>query len=403
MLPQKLDSLMQTYRDGLLRDTIPFWTRHSPDREHGGFLNQIDRDGTAYGTDKAIWLQGRAAWMFARLYNHVERRDEWLELSRHGLDFLRKHAFDRDGRMFFHVTRDGRPLRKRRYLFSETFAIIGLAEYAKATGDDAARQQAADLYKLVWRYYTTPGLCEPKTNPQTRPLKGHAMPMILLATTQILRQVDSDPLYQQVIDSSLHEVLHHFVKPQFKCLLETVGPQGEFVDEPVGREVNPGHAIETAWFILEEARHRNNDRELIQQACQILEWSLEIGWDRQFGGIIYYRDCRGLPCPQYEHDMKLWWPQTEAFYATLLAYHLTGERKYLDWHDKVLAWALNHFPDPQHGEWFGYLHRDGSPSMTIKGNLWKGIFHLPRAQLYCWKLLEQMKARHTTNQETNRP
>jgi N-acylglucosamine 2-epimerase len=214
--------------------------------------------------------------------------------------------------------------------------------------------------------------------------------MILLATTQVLRQAGDDALYQQVIDESLAEVFDHFVKPEFRVLLENVGPNGEFLDEPDGREVNPGHAIETAWFIMEESRYRNNDPGLLARACQILDWSLEIGWDEQYGGILYFKDCKGYPSPRYEHDMKLWWPHNEAIYATLLAFHLTGNKRYIDRHARLHDWAYAHFPDREHGEWYGYLHRDGSVSSTLKGNMWKGPFHLPRMQLNCWKLLERM-------------
>jgi N-acylglucosamine 2-epimerase len=289
--------------------------------------------------------------------------------------------------MFYAVTRDGRPLRKRRYLFTETFGVIALAEFARAAGDEQALQQANELFRLILRYHKTPGLLEPKVIPATRQLKSHAMPMILLATTQVLRQAGDNALYRQVIDESLAEVFDHFVRPEFQVVLENVGPNGEFLDEPDGREVNPGHAIETAWFIMEESRYRN-DVGLLERACQILDWSLEIGWDKQYGGILYFKDCKGYPSPRYEHDMKLWWPHNEAIYATLLAYHLTGHKRYIDWHTKVHDWAYAHFPDHEHGEWYGYLHRDGSVSSTLKGNMWKGPFHLPRMQLNCWKLLE---------------
>ncbi len=392
MIDQQIKETPEFYRDGLLNDTMPFWEKHAPDTEYGGFMTFLAADGSVVCTDKPMWVAGRISWLFARLYNAVEPREQWLAWAKHGIDFLRKYGFDADGRMFYVVTRDGRPIRKRRYLFTETFGVIALAEYAKATGDEQARKEACDLYRLILRYHTTPGLLEPKGIPETRSLKAHAMPMILLATTQVLRQVDEDPLYAQVADDAIREVLEHFVKPEFKVLLECVGPNGEFLDEPAGREVNPGHAIETAWFIMAEARQqRGGDRDLIEKACQILDWSLDIGWDDEHGGIYYFRDCKGLPCPQYEHDMKLWWPHNEAIYATLLAYHLTGRKAYADWYRKIHDWTYAHFPDPKHGEWFGYLHRDGTLSSTLKGNYWKGPFHLPRMQLNCWQLLEEMR------------
>lgn len=378
------------HRDTLLDDVIPFWTRYSVDREYGGFLTLLDRKGEVYGTDKAVWLQGRIGWLFAKLYNDVEARDEWLELSRHAVDFLLKHAFDTDGRMFFLLDRSGRPVRKRRYLFSENFAIIALAEYGKASGHKQYVDRANQVYDLMLRYYRTPGLLEPKDIQETRPSKGHAMPMILLATTAVLRQA-SEPrdLYQEVVDDSLAQIFGHFFQPEMDALLETVGPNGEFMDTPEGRTVNPGHAIETSWFVMEEGLARG-DLDLAHRALPILDCSLRRGWDPTYGGILYFVDVHDKPCVQYEWDMKLWWPHVEAMIATLHAYRLTGDRKWLDWYEKVHDYAYDRFGDPEFGEWFGYLHRDGSVSHTIKGNIWKGPFHLSRALLRCWKLCEEL-------------
>jgi N-acylglucosamine 2-epimerase len=219
------------------------------------------------------------------------------------------------------------------------------------------------------------------------------MTMIQINTLQVLRKCDTTPQplpYDAWIDAQIDEVFRFFVKPEKRALLETVGPAGEYLgDIPEGRCVNPGHAIETAWFIMEEGRHRKDDR-LVQQALPIIDWSLDRGWDPAHGGILSFVDVEGKQPPQYEWDMKLWWPHNEAIYATLLAYSLTGERKYATWFDKILVWSLAHFPDRKFGEWFGYLHRDGSVSHSLKGNMWKGPFHLPRQQLFCHLLLEEM-------------
>jgi len=378
----------RVYRDGLLADTVPFWMRHSVDREHGGFLTFLDRDGSVYGTDKPVWLQGRIVWMFSRLYSEVDKRAEWLDLARHGADFLERHCFDRDGRMFFVTTRDGTPLRKRRYVFSEVFAVMGFAELARATGEDRYRAKAAEVFDTLMRHHTTPGLLEPKELPGARPSKSHTMAMILIPTCQIARRVDDRPIYNQTIDQSLSDIFTCFCKPELRALVERVGSNGELIpDCPEGRVILPGHAIESAWFIMEEGRIRG-DRELSLKAIPILEWSLERGWDDEFGGLLYYTDLEGKPCVQYEWDMKLWWPHTEALIATLMAYQITGDRKWLDWHEKIHSYTYSHFPDPEFGEWFGYLHRDGTVSHHLKGNLWKGPYHLSRMQMMCWKMME---------------
>jgi N-acylglucosamine 2-epimerase len=204
--------------------------------------------------------------------------------------------------------------------------------------------------------------------------------------------LDPEGDYNSLIDRSIDEVFAYFVKPDKKALLETVGHEGEYLgDIPEGRCVNPGHAIETAWFIMEEGKFRG-DMDLARKALPLIDWSLELGWDKTYGGILYFMDVEGRQPVQLEWDMKLWWPHNEALYCTLLAYSLTGDKKYADWFDKLHSWSHKHFPDKLHGEWIGYLHREGTVALDVKGNYFKGPFHIPRQQLYCHLLLEQMLA-----------
>lgn len=386
---KRVEELITIYRNGLLQDTLPFWIKHCVDKEFGGFMFCLDRDGSIIDTDKGMWQTGRFTWLLATLYNTVEQKSEWLDLSKHGIDFIQKYGFDNDGRMFFIVDQQGKPVRKRRYVFTVTFAAIAFAAYSRAANDDEAAKQAKSLFDLITRYATTPGLIPPKIDAETRPMKSIGLPMILLATAQVFREVFSDSIYTEWIDRCIQELRNDFMNFEFKTVMETVGPNGEFIDHFDGRTLNPGHAIECAWFILHEAKHRNNDPDLIKIGTTMLDWMWKIGWDEEFGGIFYFRDVKGKPVQEYWHDMKFWWPQCETIIATLLAYQLTGEEKYARWHKMIHDWTYQHFPDPQLGEWYGYLHRDGRISVPLKGNIWKGPFHIPRMQWYCWQLLEQ--------------
>ena len=78
---EKVKELEAIYRDGLLQSCVPFWLKHGVDRIFGGLLTGLDEVGNVVETDKAVWLQGRAAWTFATLYNTVEARREWLDVS----------------------------------------------------------------------------------------------------------------------------------------------------------------------------------------------------------------------------------------------------------------------------------------------------------------------------------
>jgi N-acylglucosamine 2-epimerase len=385
--PQARRQLADFYRSGLLDDTLKFWFPRCVDEECGGFLHHLDRDGTLFDTDKSVWVQGRMSWMLATLYNTVEPRPEWLAWATSGLQFLERHGFDTDGRMFFHVTREGRPIRKRRYAYSESFAAIAYAAHFRATGDERSARRARELFDFFTRWNFTPGLMPPKFT-DVRPLIGMGPRMIALVTAQELRaNLGEDRHITDWIDRSIDEIRGLFVKPDLRVVMEAVAPNGDVVDHTDGRLLNPGHAIEGSWFILHEGRHRG-DAALIQLGCDMLDWMWARGWDAEYGGLRYFCDVYDKPVQEYWHDLKFWWPHDEAIIATLLALELTGDEKYAHMHRQVSAWSHHHFADREHGEWYGYLHRDGRLSSDAKGNLWKSCFHHPRMQWYCWQLLK---------------
>lgn len=376
--------LLHCYRDGLLNDTVPFWFPRSVDEEHGGFVHCLDHDGSVLDTDKSVWAQGRMCWMLLTLFNTIEKRTEWLTWAESGLNFIESHCFDTDGRMFFHVAQDGKPIRKRRYAYSEAFAAIACAAHYRATGKERSAQRANDLFDFFTHWNFTQGLMPPK-HTDTRPMIGLGPRMITMITAQELRANLGDaPRLTKWIDRCIDEIASLFVKSELRVVMEAVAPNGDIVDHFDGRLLNPGHAIEGAWFIMEEGHYRS-DSSLIRLGCDMLEWMWERGWDKEFGGLFYFRDLHDKPVQEYWQDMKFWWPHNETIIATLMAYELTGDVKFAQWHQQVHDWSHRHFADPDHGEWYGYLHRDGTVSQRSKGNMFKGPFHLPRMLAYCWK------------------
>ena len=384
-----IETWAETYRSDLTENIMPFWLEHGLDRKNGGVYTCLDRDGSLMDPTKSVWFQGRFAFICSFAYNNVEKRPEWLEAARLTLDFIEAHCFDNDGHMYFSVTAEGRPLRQRRYVFSETFAAIAMAEYSLATGDRHWAERALKVFDDTQRFLSTPGYLAPKFEESVQ-LQSHSIIMILINVGSCLRKVIDDPKLTQQIDDSIARLKKYFIHPEFKCLLETVGMNGEFIDTNLTRTINPGHCIETSWFIMEGAKLRNWDKEMLDMALEIFDWSWDWGWDKQYGGIINFRDCRNLPPQDYSQDMKFWWPQCETIIASLYAYLATGDEKYLYRHERISEWTYAHFPDDSEGEWYGYLHRDGTVAQPAKGNLYKGPFHIPRMMIKGYMLCKEI-------------
>ena len=384
-----LETWAKSYKEDLTQNIMPFWMKYGVDKKNGGVYTCVDRDGSLMDTTKSVWFQGRFAFVCAYAYNHIEKNEEWLAAAKSTIDFIEKYCFDNDGHMYFSITHDGRPLRKRRYVFSETFAAIAMSEYALASGNRSYADKALKIFKDTLRFLSTPGFLTPKFEPEVK-LQGHSIVMILINVASCLRLVSDDPILTRQIDESIEKLKKYFMHPEFKALLESVGPNGEFIDTNMTRLINPGHCIETAWFIMEEAKTRNWNKDLTDMALTIFDWSWDWGWDKSYGGIINFRDCRNLPVQDYSQDMKFWWPQCEAIIASLYAYLATGDDEYIYRHQRISEWTYAHFPDAKYGEWYGYLHRDGRVAQPAKGNLFKGPFHIPRMMIKSYTLCKEI-------------
>ena len=280
------------------------------------------------------------------------------------------------------------------------FYAIANAEYYGVTGEKECLERARAAYDLIWNLnqglIKDPTGLGPKTIPETRSGRALANPMIYLNITSVLRRVDPEQkaLYDERAAECVDEIFRYHFKPEMKCTLESVGPNGEFRGEVTeGRVVNPGHDIECSWFLMEDANLRG-DAELHKKAQQVFDQAIEAGWDKEYGGLLYFIDCLGRPPEAYEHDMKLWWPHDETMIASLMLYRDTGDEKYLEWFEKTMDYCKTYFADPEYGEWYGYLRRDGKPTMPpCKGSTFKGPFHLPRMLSMCDQMFSQILAK----------
>ena len=387
LLPE-LKPYHDRYHAELYDRVLPFWLKHAPDPEFGGIFTCLDREGAVYDTRKYVWMNGRAAWTFARLYNSVEKRPEWLELSKSCIQFLRKHAYSVGGHIYFSLTREGKPAFEQRKPYAAVFLALGLLEYAAATGDVTCRNEGVTLFHRVCDWVSSPSaLGRPSYGP---PMSQLADIMVIALLAMEIVKFDSSRRYTNWLDWCLNAVKAHY-EPGRRILFENALPQdGGFRNTPEGRFLCPGSMIEVAWFLLEVEKLRP-DAALRQMLFDVIEGALEIGWDREYGGLFYFMDSECKPMLQLEAPMKLWWPHTEALYGLILAYTETRDAKWLPWLEKVDAYAFSHFADPEYGEWFGYCDRGGKLTHTLKGNNYKGAFHVPRFLLFS---LQAMEAAH---------
>ena len=389
---EKAVELTNTYKDHLLKDVIPFWKNNSIDHENGGYYTCLDQKGKVYDTDKFMWLQGRQIWTFSMLYNRYQQNDVWLTVAEKGYHFLINHGRDENGNFYFSLDKKGKPLTHSFNIYSDCFAALGMHEYAKASGDEEALEIAiTTYYKYIDRLKNPKGQFEKTTG--DRPLESFGLPMMTAYLTSELESSLNKEGIEEIYQNCIHQILNKHYNQQSGLIHEHIGLKGQFLDTFEGRLINPGHGIEAMWFLMDIAKKLDQPK-LINKATDICLDILNYSWDKIHGGIFYFMDSKGAPPQQLEWDQKLWWVHLEALIALSRAYLLTKREDVLEWYFKVHEYSWDKFPDQKHGEWYGYLNRQGDPLMTLKGGKWKGCFHVPRGLYECWQNFKSVAELH---------
>ena len=381
--------LAQQYKTELLDSCLPFWLEKSQDKEFGGYFSCLNRDGSVFDTDKFIWLQGREVWMLSTLYNKVEKRQEWLDAAIQGAEFLKKYGHDGNLNWYFALDREGNPLVEPYNIFSYTFAVIAFGQLSIATGNQEYAEIAKKTFDIVLSKVDNPKGRWSKAAPGARALKSFALPMILCNVALEIESLLDKDFLDKTIETCVHEVMDVFYRPELGLIVEHLGTNNEMVDCMDGRLLNPGHAIEAMWFIMDLGK-RLGDQALIEKAVKIALAEVEYGWDEKYGGIFYFMDRLGRPLQQLEWDQKLWWVHIETLITMIKGYELTGSEECLAWFERIHDYVWSHFMDPEHPEWFGYLNRQGEVLLTLKGGKWKGCFHVPRGLMQVYQSLERI-------------
>ena len=385
-----INSLSKLYKDELLDNVMPFWLNKSQDLKYGGYFTCLDRAGNVFDTDKFVWLQGREVWQFSMLYNNLEQNPEWLKCALQGGEFLKKFGHDGNYNWYFSLTQEGKPIIEPYNIFSYTFATMAFGQLSKASGNQEYADIARKTFDIILSKVNNPKGKWDKSHPGTRSLKNFALPMILCNLALEIEHLLEKDFLNKTIETCIHEVMDVFYRPELGLVVENLTLDNKLSDTFEGRLLNPGHAIEAMWFIM-DLGERLKRPELIDAAAGIAVQMVEYGWDKQYGGIFYFLDRKGHPTQQLEWDQKLWWVHVETLISMLKGYQLTGSKDCLKWFEIIHDYTWGHFKDKEYPEWFGYLNRQGEVLLPLKGGKWKGCFHVPRGLYQCWKTLEKIK------------
>ena len=382
-------TLANLYRDELLNNVMPFWLEKSQDTKHGGYFTCLDRVGNVFDTDKFVWLQGREVWMFSMLYNNLQNNPDWLKCATQGGEFLKKFGHDGNLNWYFSLTQEGKPIIEPYNIFSYTFATMAFGQLSKATGNQEYAEIARKTFDIILSKIDNPKGKWNKAYPGTRNLKNFALPMILCNLALEIEHLLEPEYLRKTIDTCIHEVMDVFYRPELGLVVESITTDNKLSDTFEGRVLNPGHAIEAMWFIMDLGVRLNNHK-LIEKAAKIAVQMTEYGWDSKYGGIFYFLDMKGHPTQQLEWDQKLWWVHIGTLISMAKGYQLTGSKDCLKWFEIIHDYTWEHFKDKEYPEWYGYLNRQGEVLLPLKGGKWKGCFHVPRGLYQVWKTLEKI-------------
>lgn len=370
-------------RAHLFEQVLPFWETHAID-DHGGLLTCLTDAGEILSTDKWLWSQWRAVWVFSRIHNTIQPDRHWLRLAHHIANFCVAHGWDeRNDGWSLVLARDGTLLRGYESVYVDAFAVHGLVELYRADGDDrwlnlACRTADAVLRKLDLSPDRIPHFPYP-IPPGTRP---HGLAMIWSLKLAELAAVSQRDDYARAARDYSNTIFDQFLRSEQELIAEYIRADGRPLPPPLGTVVVPGHALECLWFQVHVGRLLDQGSHRTAEIFALILRHLQAGWDQTCGGGLSLAiDMRGSDFHvEWNHaEAKLWWPHTEALYAALLGWQHTDDRRFLQWYARLWRFCVNHYVDHDNGEWRQKLDRRLQPLDDIVALPVKDPFHLPRS------------------------
>lgn len=399
----KAQEYVDYYKKHIIEDCVPFWDR-CIDEECGGYFTCFDREGNLTDSNKYVWFQGRQVYTYSLLYNRVEKRQDWLDKAYHGYKFLIKHCYAGKGRFNRILTRRGEVIEGTIAIYADLHCIQGLAEFMLAT--QCSIKEGMDIlnecYDTLEKNMFDPFFKDIFENTWSEKFIWHDMYLTALSVAEACAPVLGEDRTKKLIDESLDKILNWFTRPEYEVVLEAICRDNTpDLSEPDGRFVNPGHMTESMWFCLDTNRRLKN-KSYEEKILKVIDWAILKGYDEEYGGIYSFIDVNGGKAKEAldwyvecgcNWDDKVWWPNAEALTCFAMAYADTGIEKYGDVFERQHNFCKDHFYDPEFGEWYSFLDRDGTCKIADKGSRWKCAFHVIRALVFTYEAMKRAAER----------
>ena len=410
----ELSELQNKAEHSLKDNLLPFWTKTSWDEEYGGFLTRLNRTGECIDTSQKIFImQVRMLWSLsaARMFGITDRG--YIELAHRAFDYIIETMWDRDeGGFYFSVTRDGRPINKRKNTDFHAYALTGLSEYYCASQKKEALTWANRVFDLLIEKAGDRefGFIEDFDEKQWPVLNSEQMNLgdshriktidmhtnIMEGFTYLFR-ASEDSKHLGALQNVFHLIVNKGIHPEHRCGITAFDYDWNPVPDVNGRwTTSYGLNVELAWLLLEAVDLLNFSREAYRTPILgLIDHALSYGFDRERGGLAAYGPMKGhvleaVDLPE-ERLLKVWWEQAEMLNALAYAYEWTKERRYYDDLIKLFQWIWTYQIDHEYGGWYQDVDwRSGRPSTTDKGSEWKTAFHSSRALIQLSKAIDRI-------------
>lgn len=383
-----LSRFRQETQKELETNILPFWMNRMTDHEHGGFYGQMTGKNVIHPTaPKSGVLNARILWTFSAAYR-ILKNEKYLQTAIRARLYLSNHFYDtRYGGIYWSVDYTGKPLEKKKQFYMLSFALYGLSEYYRATGEQAALQEAIDLFHLIEKYSFDKdknGYIEALTR-QWQPIADVRLSAkdaneikttnthlhILEAYTNLYR-IWKDPLLYRQLKNLACLFLEKIIDKETGHLLLFFRENWESKNEIISY----GHEIETSW-LLYEAACVLEDAEIINRVKKQLPLLVAAASEglQPDGSLIYeYNKVTGA----YDKD-RHWWVQAETVLGYMNLYHITGNEAAFRQALKTWEYIQNHLVDQEPGEWFWSILPDNTPDKSQdKAGFWKCPYHNAR-------------------------